>query len=194
MAVPKYIVLNHTTGKTIISKDSPFDRSVSLTYGDTDTIKFQLVRTSDNGRGVTIEDATGLSCQIGLSDARGGLVITSGTAASPADATNTWTVVLPLNVAGVGAIATANGTKVFLEALVGAQRFTFEAVLYKQILTAATTDPEPPDVALGVNAAKLTYVPINAGASIARIEVDEATGARYRVVWRNGEYQGELIS
>jgi hypothetical protein len=102
---------------------------------------------------------------------------------------------LPLNVAGVGSLATAEGVTAIIEALIGGvQRFQFEVTLKKQILTAATTDTPAPDVSLGRNEAKLTYLPINSTTAIARIETDEATGDRYRVVWRNGEYQGELIT
>lgn len=195
MAVDKHIVLNVTTGQTVISKDNPVPQRVVMKYGDTDHIKFQLVRAADSGRGVTVIDATGLSCQLGLSSAPGQAALTSATAASAADNTHKWTLDLPLNIAGVGSLATAEGTLVWIEALIGGvQRYDFQVLLRKQILTAAVQDPAPDDVGLGRNEAKLTYLPINAETAIARIEVDEVTGNRYRVVWRNGEYQGELIT
>ena len=196
MAVDKNIILNITTGQTIISKDNPRPQKVVMKYGDTDHIKFQMVRAADSGVGaVTVIDATGLSCQLGLSSASGVAAITSATATDPADNTHKWTLDLPLNVAAVGTLATAAGIPVVIEALIGGvQRFEFEVILKKQVLTGSTTDTPAPDVSLGRNEANLTFKKLRPTTSQAHYEIDEVTGQLFRVSFKNGEYQAEEVT
>ena len=191
-SVPIDIVFNITSSRSVISKDCPVEVDIDLIDGDIMTCRVQLIKST--GRSISVISGVGLSCQLAVAATRGGTVLTSASAASSADSSDFWTVVLPVNTTLIAGVATATGAPVFIEALIGTQRFQIPARLYKQVNSGTVGDAPVQDVAIGKLEAGATYVAKNGDAGTQQI-FTSLGGTKVRMyAGDDGEMHWEIVS
>lgn len=185
MAFATNLVFNVSTGALVLSANQPSNVANPIWYnGDTKHLVITFVQNAALTGIVSIMPATGIGLQIGVGTP-GGTVLTSAT--SPAAVSDVYTVDLPMNTAAIAtALAAAGGaalgTTFEFKTSDGVytQRYEIPLVIKAAVLTDTVTDTPAPDVALGGNAARATYVPWVWPAG-GRMLVTDDNGVQYQV-------------
>ncbi len=164
MAFATNLVFNVSTGALVLSANQPSNVANPVWfYGDTKHLVITFVQNADLSGTVSIMPATGIGLQIGAGTP-GGTVLTTATSAPAVG--DVYTVDLPMNTSAINTALTAAGgvalnTTFEFKTSDGTytQRYEIPLVIRAAVLTDVVTDVPPPDVAIGGNAVRATYVP-----------------------------------
>lgn len=163
MAFITPFIFNISTGQLVLSVAQPTPvANPAWFYLDTKHLAIQFVQNGATNGTVTVVPAAGIGLVIGAGTP-GSTPLTSATAPA-ADATNTFTVDLPMGTAGIlsalGSGAAVPFTTVFelrTSDGVNFQRYELPLKIMPSLLSGTITATPPPDVAIGVNAANATF-------------------------------------
>lgn len=203
MAFETRLYFDITNNKFVQSAEQPSFINVPVFFADdTKHLLIQFVERISSSA-VAVVSGTGITLQIAIGDPATSPTVDTSATAGAADASHTFTVDLPMNVAAVqtalGANRSVTRTLEFRTSdATGAQRYQTSVTVAQRLITGTLSDPAAPAVAISGAEALATFVPRDGSNSTYPcpffIMVDEEdTTKSYRVAIRAGELHVEPL-
>ena len=204
MAFDERLTFDITNQRFVLSVSQPvFITAPEWYVGDVRSIQIQFVRRT-SGQAVEVVSGSGITLQVALGSPGVTPTVYTSATAGVADSSHTFTVSLPLNVAGV---VTAIGSSASISAQLefkstdGASpmRYRTTVTIKQNVISATLTDPTPSPVAISSAEAYSAFV-LRDGSNTSYpcaffIMVDEDDSSlKYKVSIRAGQFHAEPLT